>query len=111
MGKMKRSRVEALRKQRQAFIEKFGREPGPNDPVFFDPAADTPTFLNEEAVRAQMLRAMQKAEIPPHLVYAFAKTGFIVGDEGYKNMMPADHAAYNAAIEEYFAMEKAKKRH
>jgi hypothetical protein len=27
----------ALMEQRQAFIDKFGREPGPGDPVFFDP--------------------------------------------------------------------------
>jgi hypothetical protein len=32
----------ALLEQRAAFVEKFGREPGPNDPVFFDPDADTP---------------------------------------------------------------------
>jgi hypothetical protein len=28
---------QALLEQRNAFIEKFGREPGPDDPVFFDP--------------------------------------------------------------------------
>jgi len=27
---------QALLEQRNAFIEKFGREPGPDDPVFFD---------------------------------------------------------------------------
>jgi hypothetical protein len=32
------SRVhEALLEQRKAFIDKFGREPGSDDPVFFDP--------------------------------------------------------------------------
>jgi hypothetical protein len=33
---------EALLEQRKAFIEKFGREPGPTDPVFFDPAKTSP---------------------------------------------------------------------
>jgi hypothetical protein len=32
----------ALDDQLKLFKEKFGREPGPNDPVFFDPNADTP---------------------------------------------------------------------
>jgi hypothetical protein len=111
MGKKKRIPTEALREQRQAFVEKFGREPGPADPVFFDPDADSPVPLSEEKVRAAMLEAMQDVGIPLHLVYAYTKTGFIVGDDGYKNMRPADRAAYNAAIDEYFAMEEAKKRH
>jgi hypothetical protein len=34
---------EALLEQRKAFVEKFGREPGPGDPVFFDPDKDVPT--------------------------------------------------------------------
>jgi hypothetical protein len=29
--------VEAFKRQRQAFREKFGREPGADDPIFFDP--------------------------------------------------------------------------
>jgi len=37
-----------LQEQRRAFIEKFGREPGPSDPVFFDPDCETPTPLTEE---------------------------------------------------------------
>jgi hypothetical protein len=34
--------VNLLEDARRAVIEKFGREPGPYDPVFFDPDADTP---------------------------------------------------------------------
>lgn len=110
MGKKKRIRGEALRAlraQRQAFIDKFGREPGPDDPVMFDPDADTPVPISEEKVRAQMLEAMRAAEIPSHLIYAYAKTGFIVGQEGYGNMSLEDRAEYNASIREYFAMENA----
>jgi len=33
---------EDLNEQRKKFIEKFGREPCPDDPLFFDPDADTP---------------------------------------------------------------------
>ena len=35
---------EAISKQEQLFREKFGREPGPEDPLFFDPDASTPQF-------------------------------------------------------------------
>jgi len=41
-----------LQEQRRAFIEKFGREPGPSDPVFFDPTSDTPIPLTEEKLES-----------------------------------------------------------
>jgi hypothetical protein len=37
--------VEELRRQQDRFREKFGRDPGPDDPVFFDPDADEPSPL------------------------------------------------------------------
>jgi hypothetical protein len=36
---------DALVEQRKAFIEKFGRESGP-DPFFFDPDKDVPTPID-----------------------------------------------------------------
>ncbi len=39
---------ELLEKQRDMFREKFGREPGPEDPVFFDPEADQPAVMSKE---------------------------------------------------------------
>ena len=38
--------VSALERQREAFRRKFGREPGPSDPLFFDPDIDTPQELD-----------------------------------------------------------------
>lgn len=37
--------VDAFQQQRARFVEKFGREPGPGDPVFFDPDEDEPTSI------------------------------------------------------------------
>jgi hypothetical protein len=34
--------TEALKEQFRRFEEKFGRPPGPDDPLFFDPSADEP---------------------------------------------------------------------
>ena len=39
---------EALAEQKRAFEEKFGREPTPDDPVFFDPDEDEPTEIGIE---------------------------------------------------------------
>jgi hypothetical protein len=108
MVEQKRKLSVARRKQREAFIEKFGREPGPDDPVFFDPDYDTPVALSEKKLRAHALEAMRAAEIPPYLVYAYAKTGFIVNELRYKQMSSADRAEYNAAIEEYFVTKESQ---
>jgi hypothetical protein len=109
MGEARRRRLEALRIQREAFVEKFGREPGPGDPVFFDADADTRVALGVGKARASVLKAMRAARIPPHLVFAYAKTGFVVSEEAYEKMRPDQRAEYDAAIAEYFAMEKAQK--
>ena len=53
---------EALLQQREAFIEKFGREPGPDDPVFFDPDADTPQPLDLERYEKDLADAMAVAQ-------------------------------------------------
>lgn len=41
---------EVFEQQMEAFVEKFGREPGPNDPIFFDPESDTPQPLSPEKI-------------------------------------------------------------
>lgn len=51
----------ALENQLEQFIKKFGREPSPGDPVFFDPDKDVPTPLNPTKVRAQLFEAMKAA--------------------------------------------------
>jgi hypothetical protein len=42
--------LEMLEQHRQTFREKFGREPGPDDPVWFDPTADDPQPMTEEQI-------------------------------------------------------------
>jgi hypothetical protein len=56
-----------LAKQREKFIAKFGREPGPDDPIFFD--------LDEEALRRDTVTAMPAAGVRPALIYAHERTG------------------------------------
>ena len=56
---------EALLEQRKAFIEKFGREPGPDDPVFFDPDKDVPTPIDPARLDADLEKAIREAGIDP----------------------------------------------
>lgn len=108
MPKMSRELEKTLRKQRKKFIRKFGREPGPNDPILFDENADTPQPMQEAEVDAALLEGILKAGTPPHLVYAYRKTGRIVGEEGYQRLTPAERSEWNAAIDEYFELEEAQ---
>ena len=39
----------------------------------------------------------------PQLIYAYERTGFLLLEEGYKNLSPKDKAEYDAAVAEYFA--------
>jgi hypothetical protein len=79
-------------------------------PLFFDPEASEPSPLNQKLLEDATLEAMLAAGTPPHFVYAYKKTGFIVDEAGYKNMSPEDRAEYDAAIGEYFAMEDVHKK-
>ena len=65
MGKReKQERSRILKLQVAAFRKKFGRDPLPNEPVFFDPDADVPTPMNEEKMMKDVLGAFNTAGPP-----------------------------------------------
>ena len=98
----------ALRKQIARFREKFGRDPGPEDPGFFDPETDTPTPMKLDEVEREVLQALVTAGIPPEKIYAYKKTGLILTEENADKMLPEDRAAWAQAIEEYFQLTRDK---
>src|SRR3954471_10863057 len=84
-----------LEQQRQRFIQKYGREPGPNDPVFFD-------MPPVEQIEFQTVQAMKKAGIDPAIIYAYEKTGgLLVTEQNQHLISDKDLAEWQAAIEEY----------
>jgi hypothetical protein len=42
--------LELLEQQKQRFVAKFGREPGPKDPIFFDEETTSPQPVAESGV-------------------------------------------------------------
>ena len=64
---------DALLDQRKAFVEKFGREPGANDPVFFDPDKDVPTPIDPARMAADLEKAIRDARIDPAKAEAIRK--------------------------------------
>ena len=70
--------ADLLRRQLERFKEKFGREPGPNDPVFFDPEAPEPQPMTREQLtqaEEKMAEAMVQAGIAPEIAYAYRVCG------------------------------------
>ena len=66
--KMSPELAQAMQEQLASFKEKFGRDAGPNDPVFFDPDADTPQPISVAALRATVIKAAKKAGLDPKRV-------------------------------------------
>ena len=89
---------EELKEQRKQFIEKFGREPGPNDPLFFDPDADTPKPYPEEKVTEEIVESMREAGVDEKLINAFKKTGLIVTPDNLDLMTPEELEEFEEAL-------------
>ncbi len=100
----------AMRKQLKAFRKKFGRDPGPTDPVFFDPNKDVPTPMDEQEMEKMLMAALLKSGAPPEVIYAHKKTGRL-GVQGAMDNWPEDaRREWEEAIEEYFRLEDDAKK-
>lgn len=73
-----------LEHQREDFRKKFGRDPGPGDPIFFDPDADEPRPIDPEKLERDMIEIMARAGVDPVFMYAANKTGLIVTEMGHR---------------------------
>ena len=90
-----------LRAQMDRFRAKFGRDPGPNDPVFFDPNADEPRPLNTDAAFDEITAIAGEVGVRPQIIYAMKKTGRIVTEKNKQFLTPAELKEWNDAIVEY----------
>ena len=85
---------EILQRQREKFIARYGREPGPDDRIFIDVPSD-------DEYDAAVTKAMEHAGVAPEVIYAFRKTGRIITEENAKFVPAAALEAWQHAIDEY----------
>ena len=90
---------EVFQEQTQRFIEKLGRAPGENDPIFFDPDADTPQEYPKEKINAIFADEMRKAGIDEGYIRAYEKTGFILTEENMDLFTPDEIEEFEMAME------------
>lgn len=114
MGKGKRipmspEMVQVVEHQIEAFRKKFHREMGPDDPLLFDPEADTPQPISEAKMAAlfeEVVKiAAEETDISPEILYAMRKTGRIVTTKNRHLLSPEEAAEWDAAIDEYHSLQ------
>jgi hypothetical protein len=106
--KMNPETMAIVQSQIQKFREKFGREPGPKDPLFFNPEALQPEPFRLDEFQEETEKAMVLAGIRPEIIYAFRKTGLIVTEDNYGKLPKSAQAEWTRAMEEYFEMVSRK---
>jgi hypothetical protein len=99
--RMGNASAEALRAQFRKFEEKFGRPPGPDDPVFFDPDADEPRPMTLDGVRDATVGLLQAAGVCPAWMYAHERTNGLLPLFDGSFATERDRSDWEAAIQEY----------
>ncbi|MEU6978651.1 hypothetical protein [Streptomyces sp. NPDC046371] len=96
-----REMTAALEGQLEAFREKFGREPEPNDPLFFDPDADEPTRITPERFDGMLLDMAERAAglgIDPAYLHAWRELGYVVTEDNRQAFSAAEIIAFGRAV-------------
>jgi hypothetical protein len=96
--------AEIIAQQKKLFREEFGREPGPDDPLFFDPSVAVPQFLSDEStdeIWKRLLQAAGDSGIDPAIVYAMNKTGRMVTEANLEFLSDWELQEWNDAVNEF----------
>src|SRR5262249_34545612 len=93
--------ADLLQAQRRKFIDRHGREPGPNDPVFFD-------LPHREHLEHRMVEDRKRAGIDPAFIYTFEKTGRLVTEQNQHLLPESALDEWQAALAEYEAKHRGK---
>jgi hypothetical protein len=100
---------EDLARQIDAFRKKFGREPAPGDPIFFDPEKDEPMPMSDDekvGIVADLIQAMISMG-HPEFGYACARSGYLVSAENQDLIPEEGLRTWHGAIREWSEMSAA----
>jgi hypothetical protein len=101
---------ELLKAQFEAFKAKFGREPGPHDPVFFDPDSDTPKRMDMDKMWNDTITAAVRVGIRPATVFAMWVTQRVVTSDNEGLLSPEEREEWDDAAQEYIDQESERSR-
>ncbi len=83
------------------FEEKFGRPPGPDDPLFFDPDADEPQPVSLTGLETETVAMLEAAGICPAWIYAYQHTGGLLPRPDGSFASARDQAEWDEVISRY----------
>ncbi|AMK20829.1 hypothetical protein [Sphingobium sp. MI1205] len=86
---------EVLQAQYAAFKKKFGRAPGPHDPLFFDPDADEPTHIGREAILQGLSDPKSGFAISLATLFATDETGLEITPQSYSSRPQHERQAWD----------------
>lgn len=95
---------EALEGQLAAFRAKFGRDPGPEDPIYFDPDADEPTPLSVDAWREsmdEMIGIAGQLGIDPAYLKAARELGYMITEPNRHLFSAAEVQVWADAVKKH----------
>ncbi|MDL4813164.1 hypothetical protein [Actinomadura opuntiae] len=95
--------ADALRQQEELFRAEFGREMGPDDPVFFDPDADEPVPVDPDRMMAEVRQEAERMTDPQMRAYllAFADCGYMVTEANQHTFSAHQVEAFMDAVERH----------
>ncbi|CAL9446806.1 hypothetical protein SUDANB171_02344 [Streptomyces sp. enrichment culture] len=93
-----RAMSDGLVAQQNFFRDRFGRAPGPDDPVFFDDEADEPTPMTVESFQKAFSEAAERAGVDPSLILAMRDLGYIVTEANQGAFTRAEVITYMRAV-------------
>jgi hypothetical protein len=102
--------ADALESQRRRFEDKFGRPPGPDDPIFFDPDADEPQPLPATGVETATVAMLEAAGISPAWIYAYQNTGGLLPGPDGTFASASDRAEWDEAVSRYAGLHQPGQR-
>jgi hypothetical protein len=90
-----------LEAQRRRFEEKFGRLPGPADPLFFDPDAGQPQPVSLPGLETATVSMLEAAGISPAWIYAYQHTDGLLPRPDGSFASERDRAEWEEAMGRY----------
>ena len=95
--------VAELQRQQDRFREKFGRDPGPDDPLIFDPDADEPRPLPEGSWDEMFQRVADEVDDPMLRAFVLASrdVGYMVTEMNMHLFSAHEVEAFEDAVERH----------
>lgn len=94
----------AMEAQLRRFEGKFGRPPGPEDPVFFDPDADEPQPFSLPGLETQTVAMLEAAGVSPAWVYAYQHTDGLLPRLDGSFVSESDRTEWDEAVDRYMKL-------